>query len=151
MVVYVEFVLYVEKYQSNPDKEKNKRNMKSEKCYEWPYLEKDYQFEFDRKTRVLHFFMKNFLASYWFVFILNVFSSLIPATVHQIDSCQNYLNNYEIQSLIADQIENGSSHVLWKPEIAGGNEEVEDEMEQYCCENYEHGSSCKSIWESHLW
>ena len=86
--------------------------MEGEECYERPDFEQYYQLELYWETRVLHFFMKNFLTANGLVFVFDDLSSLAPTTKHHVETCQNNLNNDEIQSLVTDQVEDGSPHVL---------------------------------------
>ena len=86
--------------------------MEGEECYKRPDFEQYYQLELYWETRVLHLFMKNFLAANRLVLVLYYLSSLAPTAKHHVKTCQNNLHNDEIQSLVADQVENGSPHVL---------------------------------------
>ena len=124
MIVYVHLIFNVEVYKDDEDEEKYNGNLESKESYQRPHFKENDQFELDRESGILHLFMKYLLASYRFILIFSDPLSSIPTAIHEIESGKSYLHNDEIDRLITDEGEYGSSEALVISEKSGRNEEV---------------------------
>lgn len=94
--------------------------------------------------------MKDFLAADRTVLILGLPLGSVPAAIHEIEACKGHLHDDKIDSLVADQSQNGPSKVVMQYKVQIGYEQVEDKMEEDSSDDDEHGPVGESIRVAHL-
>ena len=85
MEIYVEFVFDEVESQSYEDEKQDHGDVKAEEGDQRPKFEKDYRFELEGETGILHVFVQDLLASVRSVFILDFFLALVPAAVEEVN------------------------------------------------------------------
>jgi hypothetical protein len=92
--------------------------MESKESYERPKFVENDKLELERKARVLHLFMKNFLTSIRLILIFDNFLFRVPEAVEKVQRSENNLNNNSCDSLIAYQIQDRASDIMIEIEVS---------------------------------